>query len=218
MTPNNIVNLASLLEIKLLAITDHNSCENCEAAVAVGKKAGVLVVPGMELCTAEEIHVVCLLPDCDAAQAFSAFVRKNSPYYQNREEIFGEQLLMNENDEIIGHESQLLISASSIPVSNVKDAVEDFGGICFPAHIEKDSYSILSVLGGWPPECGFTAAELHDRGRCEQIVTQYQLPERLRLISSSDAHYLEQLGAAGDSVELPECSIGALFSLLRQGK
>ena len=217
MTPNNIVNLASLLGIDILALTDHNSCGNCAAAAAVGKKTGVLVVPGMELCTAEEIHVVCLLPDCDAAQAFSVSVQKTSPYYANRPEIFGEQLLLDQNDEIIGREDRLLISASAVPVTGVRALVESFGGVCFPAHIEKDSYSVLSVLGGWPPECGFPAAELRDRARKEEIFSRYSLPPGLRVLSSSDAHYLEQLGAAGDSIELSGRSVEALFSALRKG-
>lgn len=217
MTPNNIVHLASLLGIEILALTDHNSCGNCAAAAAVGKKAGVLVVPGMELCTAEEIHVICLMPDCSAAQDFSELVQEHSPYYANRAEIFGEQLLMDENDEVTGHEDRLLIAASAIPATAVKRLVEGFGGICFPAHIEKDSYSILSVLGGWPEECGFLAAELQDPAQRDNVFAQFRLPTGLRILSSSDAHYLEQLGSAGGCIELPERSIPALFTALRGG-
>lgn len=215
MTPNNIVHLASLLGIDILALTDHNSCGNCAAATAVGEKAGVLVVPGMELCTAEEIHVICLMPDCDAAQLFSKSVQDRSPYYANRAEIFGEQLLMDENDSVTGREERLLLAASAIPITEVRRLTESFGGLCFPAHIEKDSYSILSVLGGWPEECGFFAAELHNPAQKDDIFARFRLPECLQILSSSDAHYLEQLGSAGGSIDLPERSVSALFTALR---
>ena len=100
MTPYNAVNLAKLLGYDMIAVTDHNSCLNCPAAVRAGEAAGLVVVPGMELCTAEEIHNVCLFPSLDAATEFSDFVYDKMPDIINRPEIFGEQIITDEKDNI----------------------------------------------------------------------------------------------------------------------
>ena len=114
MTPCNIVGMATILNLDILALPAHNSCLTCPAAVKLGEILGVTVLPGMELCTAEEIHVVCLLPNVEKALDFSAYVRERIPPVKNREEIFGEQLILSENDEILGKEELLLTTASSI--------------------------------------------------------------------------------------------------------
>ncbi|MDR2932189.1 MAG: PHP domain-containing protein, partial [Oscillospiraceae bacterium] len=87
MTPCNIVNMAKLLELDIIALTDHNTTGNCRAAMAAGAKIGLVVVPGMELCTAEEIHAVCLFPDIDSAERFDAMVRPGIPPIKNKPDI-----------------------------------------------------------------------------------------------------------------------------------
>lgn len=160
MTPYNAVNLAKLLGYDMIAVTDHNSCLNCPAAVRAGEAAGLVVVPGMELCTAEEIHNVCLFPSLDAAKEFSDFVYDKMPDIINRPEIFGEQIITDEKDNIIGYEKRLLTVASDITEGETVKAVSSYGGVCFPAHIDRSSYSILSVLGTFPETPTFKAAGL----------------------------------------------------------
>jgi len=104
MTPCNIVNMAKLLGYDMIALTDHNSCLNCEAAIDAGKKAGLTVVPGMELCTAEEIHCVCLFEDLKKANEFSSYIRTTMPDIDNKPEIYGEQRIMNSDDTLKGYE------------------------------------------------------------------------------------------------------------------
>ena len=123
MTPYNAVNLAKLLGYDMIAVTDHNSCLNCPAAVRAGEAAGLVVVPGMELCTAEEIHNVCLFPSLDAAKEFSDFVYDKMPDIINRPEIFGEQVITDEKDNIIGYEKRLLTVASDITEGETVKAV-----------------------------------------------------------------------------------------------
>ena len=108
MTPCNMVNMAALLGFDMIAITDHNSCLNAQAAIAAGKQAGVTVVPGMELCTAEEAHVVCLFPTLEDALQFQVYVDGKSYLVENRPDIFGRQLIMGEGDVLLGEESRLL--------------------------------------------------------------------------------------------------------------
>ena len=214
MTPNNIVGMAALSGYNIIALTDHNCCKNCEAAVKVGKANGITVIPGMELCTSEEIHIVCLFPTVEKAMKFSDYVEENSMDIPNNPEIFGNQLIMNEDDEVVGIHKGLLTIASNISVENVKDIVESFGGICYPAHLNRDSYSIISVLGGFPTEQGFTVAEFSDGEKIEAYTKLFGL-ENLKIIRSSDAHYLENIPDAEHQIELEENSAECLIKYLR---
>ena len=104
MTPYNLVNMAKVFGYDIIALTDHNSSLNCESAVKIGKEIGITVVPGMELCTSEEIHCICLFPTVERAMEFSVFVRTLMPPIKNKEHIFGEQLVMDCEDGILGNE------------------------------------------------------------------------------------------------------------------
>ena len=168
MTPNNLVGMAKLLGYDLIALTDHNSCLNTPAAVKAGQRLGVTVVPGMELCTREEAHVVCLFPTVEAA----------------------------------------------LGIYEVPSLVKAYGGTAFPAHVDKDSYSITASLGGIPPEIGFTAAELSPRADREKVLYLYPELASLRLLQDSDSHYLENMPDPGAVLELAENSPECLIALL----
>lgn len=215
MTPNNMVNMAALLGCNILAVTDHNTCRNAPAAMRVGEQVGVLVIPGMELCTAEEAHVVCLFETAEDALAFDGYVQAHTMQIPNRPEIFGDQLIMDENDEITGQIPELLITASEISVNDVQRIVKSFNGVAFPAHVDKDAYSVTASLGAIPPEAEFAAAELSAQAdRAEQILLHPEL-EGLLLLQDSDAHYLHLMREEMGAVELPELSAKALLDLLR---
>lgn len=215
MTPNNMVNMAALLGCQILAITDHNTCRNAPAAVKVGEAAGVLVIPGMELCTAEEAHVVCLFETVEAALAFDAYVTEHTMKIPNRPEIFGEQLILNEEDEYIGKIDHLLITAADISVNDVHRLVGEFGGVAFPAHVDKDAYSVTASLGAIPPEAEFTAAELSSGADRTVQLRMYPELQEMILLKDSDAHYLHLMQEEMGEVELPECTAKALLDLLR---
>ncbi len=155
MTVNNMLNMAVLGGIQVMAITDHNSCKNCPAAVEVAKELPIDLIPGMELCTSEEVHVICLFGQLEQAMAFDAYVHDHLPPVKNRPEIFGEQRILNAADEIIGYEPYLLINATAISIEEVVPLVRRFGGICYPAHIDKSSTSVFSNLGYFSAHWGF---------------------------------------------------------------
>lgn len=206
MTPNNIVNMAMLNGLDMIALTDHNSCKNCNAAVKVGESVGVTVVPGMELTTSEEIHVVCYLPDVRTAELFNDKVSGLLVPVSNRPEIFGNQYIFDENDRIIGQEDKLLINACNISVLEVKELVKSFGGACIPAHVDRDSYSIISVLGDIVPECGFSIIEVSKSGNPADYAFQS--------LTSSDAHYLEHISDKDRFIELPDNSARSLIEYI----
>lgn len=196
MTPANIVGMAFLNGLDVIALTDHNTCKNCAAAITHGNNYGVTVIPGMELTTAEEVHVVCLFPTLDDAMAFDAYVYEHLLPVKNREEIFGKQQIMDENDQVIGTVENLLINATDIYFDDVFDLVASYNGVAFPAHVDKTSTSLISNLGFVPPESTFTCAEIHSFKNLHRIQDEHPYFLQCNMLSSSDAHYLEDIRQA----------------------
>ena len=203
MTPNNLVNMAALLGCDIIALTDHNTCRNTPAAVKVGQAADVLVIPGMELCTAEEAHVVCLFETVEDALAFDKYVCAHIPKVPNRPEIFGEQWILNEDDEKIGEISELHYR-NRHQHQRRAGAREKFNGVAFPAHVDKDAYSVTASLGAIPPEAQFSAAELSLTADAAQQRLLHPELESMMLLRNSDAHYLHLMPEEHQTVELPE--------------
>ena len=214
MTPNNLVNMAKLLGLDVIALTDHNTCLNCEAAMAVGEEVGVLVIPGMELTTAEDIHAVCLFPALENALAFSEHVDKNRIHVRNKAEIYGRQVIMDKEDNEIGEINDLLLPASFSGIGEAYRTAKEFGGICYPAHIDRDSLSILSVLGEIDEYCGFKTAELADISKLPELRAQHPILNSMNIITCSDAHYLENMRDAENTLDLPELSREAVIEYL----
>ncbi len=214
MTPNNLVNMAKLLGLDVIALTDHNTSLNCEAAMKVGEAVGILVIPGMELTTAEDIHAVCLFPTLEKALAFSEYVDNNRIKIKNKTQIYGRQVIMNEDDEEVGEIEHLLLPASFITITEAYEKAKEFGGICYPAHIDRDSLSILSVLGEIDPACGFKTAELADLSKLDTLKEQHPILSDLHIVNCSDAHYLENMREAQNTLELPALTREAVLAAL----
>ena len=213
MTPNNIVNMALLAGLELIALTDHNSCKNCPAFLRAAERAGLVAVPGMELCTAEECHIICLFPALDAAMAFDRFIEAALPPVENRPDIFGEQWILDEEDALTGSFPLLLTTASSLSVDEVVGTVRGYGGAAFPAHIDRPSYSVTAALGDIPP-VGFRAIEVTAAGDVAALAARYPEMRGKPVIWNSDAHYLEQIQEAGPWLDLPENTPAALIAAL----
>lgn len=193
MTPANLVGMAAVKGLDVIALTDHNSCANCPAAIYHGKNYGVTVIPGMELTTAEEVHVVCLFPSLDRALEFDRLVSGRLLPVPNREDIFGKQQVMDEQDEVIGTKGHLLINATTISFDEAFLLAERSGGLAYPAHVDKSSTSVLSNLGFVPPESTFTCAEFHDFKNLHRIRREHPYFKKCNVICCSDAHYLEDI-------------------------
>ena len=190
MTPNNIAGMAAVKELRIIALTDHNTARNAPALMEAAKKYELIVLPGMELTTQEEVHVLCLFAELEQALAFDSLVYDRLIKVKNRREVFGEQLLMNERDEVIGEEEHYLTNATDISFSEVHELVRSYGGIEIPAHIDKDTSSLLANLGFVPPDASFTCAEVRDEAKLPQLMKEHPYLRTCRILSDSDAHYL----------------------------
>ncbi len=185
MTPNNIVNMARLKGLNMIAVTDHNTCGNVRAVMEVAGE-DILVIPGMEIESSEEVHILGYFPNIEAAEKMEELIRRNSTMVKNRPEIFGRQLYLNAEDEIVGEEERLLVMASGLTSKEVFYLVRELGGVPVPAHIDRTSYSMVSNLGFLPPELEITAVEITKNNRKEW---EKDYPEMVCL-TGSDAHYL----------------------------
>lgn len=218
MTPADIAGMGALNGLSAMALTDHNSCENCPAFFDACKFYGIIPIAGMELTTAEDIHLVCLFKSLDDALGFSGEVYKRLLPISNKPEIFGDQIVLDSDGNEIKRIERLLISATDISVEDAPDIVKSFGGICYPAHIDRESNGIIAILGDIPPEPGFRIAELNDIGNLEEYKTNYSSVERMKIISSSDAHSLLAINTAINSItiddEFSEKTVEGIFSCL----
>ena len=221
-TPNSIAGMGELNGLDIMAITDHNTCKNCPAFFEAAHSHGILPVAGMELTTAEEIHVVCLFENLEKAMRFDEYLQNRRMKIPNRTDIFGNQLICDAYDNVMGSEEYLLSFATDISLDEAVPLVESYGGICFPAHIDRDANGIISVLGVFPETPHFEAAEFHNQSKISEYLATYTL-EGKKFLINSDAHFLWDIKERADFIlmdEIPENSKNAgewLIKYLRDG-
>ncbi|MBQ9850047.1 MAG: PHP domain-containing protein [Clostridia bacterium] len=202
MTPNNIAGMGVVAKLDIMALTDHNTCRNCPAFFKTAEANGIVPVAGMELTTAEDIHLVCLFENLEDAMKFDAAVSEKRIPFKNRVDIFGEQMIMDENDEVIGTEENLLSNATLITVDEAPALVESFGGICYPAHIDREANGIVATLGIFPELPFFPCAEYHDGDKRKEYEEKFPLLTSKPFVVSSDAHYLWDISGRLNCFEL----------------
>ena len=222
-TPYNLAGMAALTGTNIMALTDHNTCKNCPAFFKAAKSYGVIPVAGMELTTAEEIHVVCLFETLENAMEFDREVDGRRIKIENRIDIFGRQLILGEEDELLGEEPHLLSNATTISLDEVPALVEKYGGVCYPAHIDRDANGIIAVLGTLPETPQFSCVEIRDTEKVEELTSRFSLQDKT-IVISSDAHYLQDVRDKQNYFLLPDEPYSSalvraeLFKLLRGAK
>lgn len=203
MTPNNIAGMAALNGLNIVALTDHNSTENCPAFFKACKKYGLIPVAGMEMTTAEDVHIVCLFESLEDAMAFNEVYKEHRILYKNKAEIFGQQFVMDENDEIIREEENLLLNASRLTIPEAVELVRQYKGIAFPAHIDRDENGIIAALGCVPEEDGFSCIEFRSADNIPEYTRLYALQDKT-VLTDSDAHYLWDINEAENFIMLDD--------------
>ncbi len=191
-TPNNILGISQLSGLDIVALTDHNTSKNCPAFFAAAENYNIIPIAGMELTTSEDVHIVCLFETLDEAMSFDEYVYKRRTLIKNKPDFFGRQQILDAEDNFICEEEHLLLNATSISVDDVYDIVSAHGGICYPAHIDRDENGIIAVLGAIPENAGFKRFEIHSIDNKADICGRFGINED-KIIISSDAHYLSDI-------------------------
>ena len=214
MTPNNIVNMSKLKELDMIAVADHNTARHLPAIKKVADFVGVGLLPAMELTTQEEAHMLAYFRTVEEALDFSDEIYAHLPPIKNKPDLFGPQLEMDEDDEVVREEERLLISALDISVDKLAEMVIGRGGLAVPAHINRGSNGILQALGFLPPGARFSALEV----TVGLPLPHKGIPDDLIQLHSSDAHYLENIFERQEFLDMPSPDADGFFAMIEGWK
>lgn len=204
MLPPLIVDEALARGILWIAITDHNASANIEAVIQAAKGTELIVTPGMEVQTQEEIHSLCLFDTLDQIQAFQQIVDAHLPALDNKPDFFGEQLIVDETGEFVARENRLLLNSITLSIRETWEKVQALGGLLIPAHIDRKAFGIIANLGLLPIDTPIEALEISRHITPTEARAKYPQIGALPLIKSGDVHRLEEfLGANELQVESP---------------
>jgi PHP family Zn ribbon phosphoesterase len=212
MLPTAIVKEAKKRNLDLIGICDHNSVENVEAVKKAGEKEALAVIGGVEIASREEVHILGLFDNAEALQDIKRMIDQNLGG-ENDEKAFGEQLIVDETDRIIGSNGSLLIGATELSIEKIVDAIHELEGVAIASHVDRESFGILGQLGLIPSGLRLDALELSDSavGRREEFYREYNFP----FVTSSDAHYLNDIGKSCTSFFIKQVSIEEIRKALR---
>lgn len=208
MTPANICAMARLKGLHMIAVTDHQSARNLPAAAVCARREGLCLVPGLEVCTREEAHVLAYFDSVDKALMMGEYCASHLPPIKNRPALFGEQLLVDADENLLGQEDAMLIAALDSPLDEVCREIRRLGGVPVPAHINRGANGLLGALGFIPKEEGFRALEVTPGLPLPADVSTF------RQLHSSDAHRLGDIAEAVHSLCIAS-SPSALLQWLR---
>lgn len=204
MIPPFIVQEALDLGLHLIAITDHNASANVEAVQKAAAGSGLTVLPGMELQTQEEVHLLCLFDHNEQLRSFQATVDAALPPLHNNPEFFGEQFVVDETGDFLRREERLLLTSADMSLTEAVTAVERLGGLAIPAHVDRKAFGLLFNLGFVPPDAYLLALEISRHLLPETACEVYPQLCGYPLIQSGDVHRLEEfLGANTFMMESP---------------
>ena len=206
MTPWNLVGMAKVLGLDVIALTDHNTALNLPQAVAAGLEYGVIVLPGMEISSREDVHILGYFPSLEAALAAGNEVYAHLPEVRNEPALFGNQLVIGEEDQIAGTLEKLLINATDLTVEAVCALVLRHGGVPVPAHINRGSNGMIGALGLMPFLPEHPVIEVSPDVDCPAYATKGRFQ-----LHSSDAHRLEALREPRFYLDVDEKSAAGVF-------
>ena len=217
MSPKRIVDRCCERGLDIIAICDHNSAENTVAAMRVGIHQGLTVLPGLEICSREEVHILALFEDPEQATVMQAFVyahliEKNNP------ELFGDQWVVNEVDEVQETNTRLLIGATQLDVRTIVDKIHSTGGLSIASHVDRPAFGIIGQLGFIPPDLELDGVEISRRMSIHEARETIAGIEDLPCVTSSDAHYLDDIGKVHTLFRMPDPTVEEIRLALKGEK
>jgi 3',5'-nucleoside bisphosphate phosphatase len=217
MSPKRIVEKAVEKKLDMIAICDHNSAENARAAMAAALNKKITVLPGMEINTKEEVHIIALFDELDPVLSLQEKVYENLVPGENVEDAFGEQIIANEFDEVEGYNNRLLLGATSLTLKETEKEIHRLGGLVFAAHIDREVYnSIIGQLGFIPADLELDALEISSHTTRSWVLARYPELGGFPLITSSDAHFLQDIGKATSCFLLEAPRVDEIRKALRK--
>lgn len=193
MTPNNIVNMAAVLGLDAIAVTDHLAADNVPPVFHLAERKGILCIPGIELQSKEEVHLLCYFLSCDALLKFADYILSLLDHELRLPQQLGQQLIFGQRDELLGKKELFLHQSIPLSIEEIWRLAENYGACCLPAHLDRPAFGLLGQLGFVPPELPVRTVEATlVRARELQQSGDYSA-----VIAASDAHSLEQMVTPG---------------------
>ena len=195
MSPLAIVRQAKKKGLDIIGICDHNSTKNVGAVRQAGRREGLVVIGGIEVCSKEEVHILCLFDEEQSLQEMQSLIDQNLSG-ENNPELFGQQCLCDEYDVILGQETKLLIGAANLSVEEIVENAHQLGGLAIASHVDRECFSIFSQLGFVPEGLHIDALEVSSRHSAAEARQYFPQTRNYPLVCFSDAHRLEEIGTA----------------------
>lgn len=201
MHPKAIVEKALDEKLDIIAICDHNSSENVSHVIKAAHGKNLKVLPGMEVTTSEEVHLLAIFDSLSDLVLLQKFVYRHLEG-KNDEDRFGIQAVVNEKAEVESINEKLLIGATDVPMNFLLNYIHELNGLSVAAHIDRESFSVLSQLGFIEENAQFDALEVTPIVGISQAKIKYRELNKYSFIVSSDAHYLKDIGTASTKIML----------------
>ncbi len=215
MSPIAIVEKSLEKGLDVIAVCDHNSADNAGAVFRAGEKRGLHVLPGMEINSLEEVHTLAIFDNETQARAMQEIIYRHLKG-TNRPDIFGDQLIVNELDEVEGVNDRMLIGSAQLVLDEIVKEVHRIGGLSIASHVDRPSYSIIGQLGFIPDDLPLDALEVSDRVTRDFFEERNQEIGRMPVITSSDAHFNDDIGKAYTSFFIETPNVKEIRMALKQ--
>lgn len=215
MSPLSVVTHAVEKKLDIIAVTDHNSAENTVAAIKSAELSGIKVMAGMEITSLEEAHILALFDDPEGIVKMQDIVYRNLAEETNDDRLFGEQIVVNEKDEVLGFNKRLLIGSTQLTALSIVNEIHNCGGLAVASHIDRDAFSIISQLGFIPGDLSFDALEISSSLSRENAREQFSDYTSFPWISSSDAHTPDDIGKRVTIFHMQEATVQEMRMALK---
>jgi PHP family Zn ribbon phosphoesterase len=203
-SPRAAVQAAVDRDLRMIAICDHNSAENVPAAIRAARGSDVRVIPGLEVTSSEEVHVITLFAQEERALRMQELVYEHLQPGENDPRLFGEQVVVNENDEVERFNERLLIGATSLSIDSIVRNAHDLGGLAIASHVDREMFGLIGVLGMIPANLALDAIEISKHGHPDEVHALDPGSERFPIIRSSDAHRADEVGSITTRLRIEE--------------
>ncbi|QGY45674.1 PHP domain-containing protein [Maribellus comscasis] len=194
MSPGNIVKRAKETGLQIIGITDHNSTKQAPLVKKLAEREGIFVLTGAEVTTKEEVHCLVFFEKEKELETFQQFIDLNITKIPNKEDYFGYQPLIDEEENILEMIPYYLPAALKVGIDEIQNLVSGLNGLFIPAHIDRSANGIISQLGFIPENLKYDALGVSKHTSVNYVRKHYVIENKKTLIRNSDAHYLEQIG------------------------
>ena len=214
MSPSMIIDQALIKELDIIGICDHNSTKNAIVAKEIGDKNNIFVMMGTEVTSKEEVHCLCFMPNEEKLLEFQEYLDLHLNQKKNKPKFFGNQFVVDCRENILGEEELLLIQSINQDIYQISEKVKSLDGIFIPAHVDSHRNSLGSQLSFIPDDLKFDALEIVYKQHMADHLEKYKIPENTFIISSSDAHYLGDIGKRYTELDLEELNFANIKAAL----